>query len=121
MLAWYLPGGNEERNKNLRTAKLSRNSNINVLYLPECKISIIFVTHHHKNGRLLCNHTQSCRCSVQAFPCKFKKLEGVNLYAALSGYVAGMVFLKKIGSFMLEKKVHCLLKLVYILDNFVIT
>jgi len=99
-----LPGGNEERNKNFRTANLSRNSNINMLYLPEYKISIIFVTYHHKNGRLLYNQTQSCRYSVQAFSCKFKILEGVNFYAGLSGYLAGMVFLKKISSFMLEKK-----------------
>jgi len=97
VLAWYLPGGNEERNKNLRTANLPRNSNINIPYLPEYKISIIFVTHHYENGRLLCNHIQSCRCSFQAFSCKFKILEGVNLYAGLSGYVAGMVFLKKLA------------------------
>jgi hypothetical protein len=29
------------------------------------------------------------------FPANFKILEGVNFYAGLSGYVAGMVFKKK--------------------------
>jgi len=62
-----LPSGTEERNKNFRIANLLRNSYINIPYLPEYKISIISLTHHHKNGRLLYNHTQGYICSVQAF------------------------------------------------------